>query len=103
MPRQRKSRSSSRRRQPQISLKAFLVLLLIAIVLIGIWAYLHPQEARQKVDEILVSLGLKPQDKPPVTPPPTDVDVVVPQPSGKYDNLALGVPGKADCIVEREG
>ena len=102
MTQQRKSRSN-RRKSTKISLKTFLILLLIAIVCIGIWAYLHPQEARQKADEILVSLGFKPKDKSPVAPPSSDVNVEVPQSSGKYDNLALGIPGKADCIVEREG
>jgi hypothetical protein len=61
MPRTRKTRSSSRRKSSRLSLKAIAVLVLIAVVAIGIWAFLHPDEARSKWNEIRTGVQEKTQ------------------------------------------
>ena len=90
-------RKSSKKRKTKIKLPLSVVITLIIIVAIiaGVWAYFHPAEARMYVENWIAQIQGKPvQTQQPAEPIPT---------TGDYDNLAYGVPGPADVIINREG
>ena len=92
-----KRKKSSRKRKSTVKLPLSVVITLIIIVAIiaGVWAYFHPAEARMYVDNWIAQIQGKPvQTQQPAEPIPT---------TGDYDNLAYGVPGPADTIINREG
>ena len=92
-----KRRKSSRKRKSTIKLPLSVIITLVIIVAIiaGVWAYLHPAEARMYVDNWIAQIQGKPvQQQQPAQP--------IPSTEGS-DNLAFGIPGPADCIVDREG
>ena len=93
MPKRRSK--SSRKRKQKIKLPVSVVVALVVIVLIaaGIYAYLHPYEARQYVETWIAQLQGKPTTGPAAPIPATDGS----------DNLAFGIPGPADTIIDREG
>ena len=100
MATKRKRKSSRKHKSPAIKLPISVIVALIIIVAIiaGVWAYFHPAEAKQYVDTWIAQIQGKPVQQPqqPTEPIPT-VE------GSKYDNLSFGVPGPADCIVDREG
>ena len=94
-----KRKKSSRKRKSTIKLPLSVVITLIIIVAIlaGVWAYMHPEEARMYVDTWIAQI----QGKPLPTQQPAGP---IPKADGsKYDNLSFGVPGAADTIIDREG
>lgn len=93
-----KSRKRSKTKRFKLSFKATVILLILGFIVAGVWAYFHPYEARQYVQTWIDQLQGKPTTRPiqPAQPIPT-VE------GSKYDNLALGIPGAADTIVDREG
>ena len=72
-----------------------IALVIVALIAAGIYAYLNLYEARQYVETWIAQL----QGKPVPTQRPAQP---IPSIEGS-DNLAYGVPGDADCIVDREG
>lgn len=92
-----KRKKSSRKRKSTVKLPLSVVITLIIIVAIiaGVWAYLHPAEARMYVDSWIAQI----QGKPVQTQQPAEP---IPSTEGS-DNLAYGIPGQADCIIDREG
>jgi len=93
----RRSKSPRKRKKTAIKLPLSVIITLIIIVAIiaGVWAYLHPAEARMYVDNWIAQIQGKPvQQQQPAQPIPT---------TEGSDNLAFGVPGAADCIIDREG
>jgi endonuclease G len=94
-----KRRKSSRKRKSTIKLPLSVIITLIIIVAIiaGVWAYMHPEEARMYVDTWIAQIQGKPvPTQQPAGPIPT-------ADGSKYDNLSFGVPGAADTIIDREG
>ena len=87
-------RKSSKKRKTKIKLPLSVVitLVIIALIVIGVWAALHPYEARFYAQTWIDQVMGKPTR--PAAPVPT---------TGDYDNLAYGVPGPADTIINREG
>ena len=100
MATKRKRKSSRKHKSPAIKLPISVIVALIIIVAIiaGVWAYFHPAEAKMYVDTWIAQIQGKPVQRPqqPAEPIPT-VE------GSKYDNLSFGIPGPADCIVDREG
>ena len=97
MAKRKSSRKSSRKRKSpaiKLPLGVIVALIIIAAIVIGVWAYLHPAEARMYVDNWIAQIQGKPVPTQPAQP--------IPSTEGS-DNLAYGIPGKADCIVDREG
>ena len=96
----RRSKSPRKRKKSAIKLPLSVIITLIIIVAIiaGVWAYYHPTEAKQYVDTWIAQIQGKPVQRPqqPAEPIPT-VE------GSKYDNLSFGIPGSADCVVDREG
>jgi len=68
-------------------------LVIIALIAAGVWAYFHPYEARQYVETWIAQIQGKPTTGPAAPIPSTDGS----------DNLAFGIPGPADTIIDREG
>ena len=93
-----KRRKSSRKRKSTIKLPLSVIITLVIIVAIiaGVWAYLHPAEARMYVDNWIAQIQGKPVQQPQQQAQP------IPSTEGS-DNLAFGIPGPADTIVDREG
>jgi len=94
-----KRKKSSRKRKSTIKLPLSVIITLIIIVAIvaGVWAYMHPEEARMYVETWIAQI----QGKPLPTQQPAGP---IPKADGsKYDNLSFGVPGAADTIIDREG
>ena len=95
-----KRRKSSRKRKSTIKLPLSVIITLVIIVAIiaGVWAALHPAEAKYYVQtwtEQYLGWPTRPtQPQHPAQP--------IPSTEGS-DNLAFGVPGPADCIIDREG
>ena len=95
-----KRKKSSRKRKSTIKLPLSVIITLIIIVAIiaGVWAYMHPEEAKYYVQtwtEQYLGWPTRPtQPQQPAQP--------IPSTEGS-DNLAFGVPGPADCIIDREG
>ena len=77
------------------SLKRFLLILLLALVALG-YQYVRSRSFRRQCDRMMREWrggGVSAvRAAPPAKPS-----------SGKWDNLELGVPGKCDQVVEREG
>ena len=101
MAKRKSSRKSSRKRKSpaiKLPLSVIITLIIIAAIVIGVWSYFHPAEARMYVDNIIAQIQGKPVTRPqqPAGPIPTAE-------GSKYDNLSFGIPGKADCIIDREG
>ena len=95
-----KRKKSSRKRKSTIKLPLSVIITLIIIVAIiaGVWAALHPAEAKYYVQtwtEQYLGWPTRPTQPQQPTQP-------IPSTEGS-DNLAYGVPGKADYIVDREG
>ena len=93
----KRKKSSSRKRKSTIKLPLSVIITLIIIVAIiaGVWAALHPYEAKYYVQTWTEQyLGWPTRPTQPAQPIPT--------PEGS-DNLAFGVPGAADTIIDREG
>jgi len=93
MPKRKKS-SSRKRKSPAIKLplSVLITLVIIALIVIGVWAYFHPYEAKFYAQNFIDQIMGKPTR--PAAPVPT---------TGDYDNLAYGIPGPADVIINREG
>ena len=95
-----KRKKSSRKRKSTIKLPLSVIITLIIIVAIiaGVWAYMHPEEAKYYVQtwtEQYLGWPTRPtQPQQPAQP--------IPSTEGS-DNLAYGVPGAADTIIDREG
>ncbi len=87
-------RKSGKKRKTKIKLPLSVVitLVIIALIVIGVWAALHPYEAKFYAQTWIDQVMGKPTR--PAAPVPT---------TGDYDNLAYGVPGPADTIINREG
>ena len=96
MAKRKSSRKTRKSKSPAIKLPlgVIVALIIIAAIIIGVWAYLHPAEARMYVDNIIAQIQGKPVPTQPAQP--------IPSTEGS-DNLAYGMPGKADYIVDREG
>ena len=95
-----KRKKSSRKRKSTIKLPLSVIITLIIIVAIiaGVWAALHPAEAKYYVQtwtEQYLGWPTRPTQPQQPTQP-------IPSTEGS-DNLAFGIPGKADYIVDREG
>lgn len=91
----RRKTSRKRKTKVKLPLSVIVALVLVALIVAGIYAYLHPYEARQYVETWIAQLQGKPT-QPHIQPIPT--------PEGsKYDNLVFGLPGPADAVVDREG
>lgn len=88
-------RKSTRKRKQTIKLPISVIVALVVVTLIaaGVWAYFHPYEARQYVETWIAQLQGKPTTGPAAPIPTTDGS----------DNLAFGIPGPADTIIDREG
>ena len=101
MPKRRsKSSKSSRKRRSTIKLplSVIITLIIIAAIVIGVWAYMHPAEAKYYVQtwtEQYLGWPTRPTQPQQPTQP-------IPSTEGS-DNLAYGVPGAADTIIDREG
>ena len=95
-----KRKKTSRKRKSTIKLPLSVIITLIIIVAIvaGVWAALHPAEAKYYVQtwtEQYLGWPTRPtQPQQPAQPIPS---------TESSDNLAFGVPGPADCIIDREG
>ena len=86
--------SKKRKNNNKLPLGVTFTLVLLALIVIGIWGYLHPDEAKfyvQSWTEQLLGKTVHPAS--PLPLPSTDGS----------DNLALGIPGPADTIIDREG
>ena len=96
----RRSKSPRKRKKSAIKLPLSVIITLIIIVAIiaGVWAYMHPAEAKYYVQtwtEQYLGWPTRPtQPQQPAQP--------IPSTEGS-DNLAFGIPGPADCIIDREG
>ena len=96
----RRSKSPRKRKKAAIKLplSVIITLIVIAAIIAGVWAYYHPAEAKQYVDTWIAQIQGKPVQRPQQPAEP------IPMVEGsKYDNLSFGIPGPADCIVDREG
>ena len=96
MPRRKKS-SRKRKQKVKLPIGVIIALVVVALIAAGIYAYLHPYEARQYVETWIDQIQGKPTTRPQQPARPITVE------GSKYDNLAYGIPGPADCIVDREG
>ena len=93
MPKHKKSSSCKRRKSTiKLPLSVVIALVIIALVSAGVWAFFHPYEAKFYAQSFVDQIIGNPTR--PATPVPT---------TGDYDNLAYGVPGPADVIINREG
>jgi len=92
MPKRKKA-SRKRKQKNKLPIGVIIALVVIALIVAGIYAYLHPYEARQYVETWIAQLQGKPTTGPAAPIPATDGS----------DNLALGVPGQANTIVDRTG
>ena len=102
----RRSKSPRKRKKAAIKLplSVIITLIVIAAIIAGVWAYYHPIEARQYVDTWIAQIQGKPTPTyQPAEPVPTVAGSRMPWLESKYDNLSFGIPGLADCIVDREG
>ena len=93
-----KRRKSSRKRKSTIKLPLSVIITLIIIVAIiaGVWAALHPYEAKYYVQtwtEQYLGWPTRPTQQPALPIPSTEGS----------DNLTFGIPGPADTIIDREG
>jgi len=93
-----KRKKSSRKRKSTIKLPLSVIITLIIIVAIiaGVWAALHPYEAKYYVQtwtEQYLGWPARPTQQPAQPIPSTEGS----------DNLAFGIPGPADTIIDREG
>ena len=89
-----KRKSTSKRKQKvKLPLGVIIALVIVALIAAGVWAYFHPYEARQYVETWIAQLQGKPTTGPAAPIPSTDGS----------DNLAFGIPGPADTIIDREG
>ncbi len=97
MPKRKKS-SRKRKSKIKLPLSVVITLIIIAAIVIGVWAALHPYEAKYYVQtwtEQYLGWPTRPTR-------PTQPAQPIPSTEGS-DNLAFGIPGKADYIVDREG
>ena len=105
------ARRKSKKSRSSFKLKLFSFLLLL-IVGAGYYAYTHRAELEQKGRVAIASVQEKisptPQPSPAIPEPTVNVAPAQSQQpflsvQSQYDNLALGVPGKADSIIDRPG
>ena len=91
-------RKTRKKRKSKVKLPISVVfsLIIIALVAIGVWCYLHPYEARQQYEIWINQIQGKPTQQSSDQPIPT-LDGL------KYDNLVYGIPSNADTIIDREG
>lgn len=88
-----KRKSSKKRKQiVKLPLSVIVTLSIIALIVAGIWAYFHPYEAKFYVQTWKEQILGRPTR--PASPLPS---------TEGSDNLAFGIPGPADTIVDREG
>lgn len=92
MAKRKKTSSRKRKSTIKLPLSVVITLIIIAAIVIGVWAALHPYEAKFYAQTWIDQVMGKPTR--PAAPVPT---------TGDYDNLAYGVPGPADVILNREG
>ena len=92
MAKRKKSSSRKRKSTIKLPLSVVITLIIIAAIVIGVWAYFHPYEAKFYAQTWIDQVMGRPTR--PAAPVPT---------TGDYDNLAYGVPGPADVILNREG
>lgn len=96
MPKRKKSSSRKRSKSTiKLPLSVVITLIIIAAIVIGVWAALHPYEAKFYAQTWIDQVMGKPTR-------PTQPAQPIPSTEGS-DNLAFGVPGPADCIIDREG
>ena len=93
-----KRKKSSRKRKStfKLPLSVIITLIIIVAIIAGVWAALHPYEAKYYVQtwtEQYLGWPTRPTQQPAQPIPSTEGS----------DNLAFGIPGPADCIVDREG
>lgn len=99
MAKRKKSSTRKRKSTIKLPLSVIITLIIIAAIVIGVWAALHPAEAKYYVQTWTEQyLGwptrpTQPQQQPAQPIPPTEGS----------DNLAYGVPGPSACIIDREG
>ena len=95
MPKRRSKSTRKRKSKIKLPLSVVITLIIIVAIIAGVWAYFHPYEAKFYVQTWTEQfLGRPTPTQQPAEPIPT---------TGDYDNLVYGVPGPADCIVNREG
>ncbi len=95
MPKRRSKSSRKRKSTIKLPLSVVITLIIIVAIVAGVWAYLHPAEAKYYVQTWTEQyLGWPTRPTQPAQP--------IPSTEGS-DNLAFGIPGKADYIVDREG
>ena len=93
-----KRRKSSRKRKStfKLPLSVIITLIIIVAIIAGVWAALHPYEAKYYVQtwtEQYLGWPKRPTQQPAQPIPSTEGS----------DNLAFGIPGPADSIIDREG
>ena len=108
----RRRKSSSRKKGSSNFRSKLLFFLLLLILGVGFGIYRYPTTARQwcaviaeKVRSVRQNPPKKPKPEPIVTVPGSTAaqqQEVITVPT-KYDHLRLGVPGKADTIIDRPG
>jgi len=105
------SRRKTKKSKPSFTIK-FILLLLAAMAGAGYYGYAHRAEIVKKGREALAAVREKsifsPARQEPIHEPTISVTPKQPQQPvffvhSQYDNLAFGVPGKVDSIVDREG
>ena len=89
-----KRKNSKKRKNVKIKLPfgVIVTLIIVALIVIGCWAYLHPDEAKIYVQTQIEKIFGKTTR--PASPLPSTIG---------SDNLAFGIPGSADTIIDREG
>lgn len=89
-----KRKKTKKRKNVKIKLPfgVIVTLIIIALIVIGCWAYLHPDDAKIYVQTQIEKIFGKPTR--PTSPLPS---------TNGSDNLAFGVPGPSDTIIDREG
>ncbi|MBP5585260.1 MAG: DNA/RNA non-specific endonuclease [Lentisphaeria bacterium] len=89
-----KRKNSKKRKNVKIKLPfgVIVTLIIVALIVIGCWVYLHPDDAKnyfQTQAEKIFGKTTRPASPLPST--------------NGSDNLAFGIPGPADTIIDREG
>lgn len=95
MPKRRSKPSRRRKSAIKLPLRAVVTLIIIVAIVAGVWAALHPHEAKYYILTWTKQFPGKPM--------PTEQPARPIPPTEGSDNLAYGIPGEADCIVDREG
>jgi endonuclease G len=89
-----KRKNTKKRKNAKIKLPfgVIITLIIIALIVIGCLVYLYPDETRTILQTLYEKISGKPTR--PASPLPS---------TNGSDNLAFGIPGPADTIIDREG